>query len=583
MSRLAKLDGDPRPLFATIRPALPHSQQDTRPRRVQTWSVRALILLLGACGLYLAFTLSRHRVFQVDEVEHVHAAFEIATGKQIYRDFPQGHNPLIYAFITPLIDPANPVGSFRASRWVPFIILLATASLGAFAAYRLTGEAASWIAGGLILTHSTMVERGIEIRPDGLLALGTVATLAVELTNWPRRNRVWVEGLVLGATFLATQKAAYVCLGFAFWWGWQALSERRIRLFVEPALLAVLPFLLLLAWLSAKSALGPYLRINVFDAISRVTGQMRTGGPFGPKEYILREGSRNIAFMILSIGSLVTSAWQLARRRVRGNRLLITLLAWLAVATLWLNPYPFPYLHITVIPVLAVLIAVQLTEGWLVRKWRSKTRALLIAALTLVAASATSLPRLARQSHITQTTQLGVLSEVQAITDPTDSVFDLVGLYFRPDAYSLYWMTTPLLERYRAGEFQPLIPTLRESKPAVFMLNYRTRSLPRQEELFLHDHFVHLDGPIFVLGVSIRGLGGSDSQKVDILKTDSYRYQGPLGLLVDGAPFVEGELNEGPHTLSTTQYIQAGRILLSRAAQHQADARPPFEIYPPFD
>ena len=36
---------------------------------------------------------------------------------------------------------------------------------------------AAALAGGLLLLHTTFVERGLEVRPDGLLALGTMSAL----------------------------------------------------------------------------------------------------------------------------------------------------------------------------------------------------------------------------------------------------------------------------------------------------------------------------------------------------------------------------------------------------------------------
>jgi len=544
--------------------------------------LRLLILLPILGGLVLAVTLSRQRAFQVDEVEHIHATYNIEAGRQIYKDFWEAHNPLIYALLRPLVDPSDAIASFRRARWLPLSALLATVLLTAYAAYRLAGEAAGWLGGGLVMTHSTMVERGIEVRPDGLLALAVAGALAIELSSLPIRRRFALSALVLGLGFVATQKAAFVCLGFAAWWAWHAWKRRQLGLLALPASCGLAPFAVQVLVLAHQGVLKSYLQSGVFDSLRR-TGRSLTGGEFGAIPYLVREGAHNPVFSLLAAGVLLLSVWGVFRKRLTPSQVLVTLLAWLSLATLWLNPFPFPYLHVTVIPTLALLMTHQ-TLSLLHKGPGSSSRGpLLVAALVLVAASATSLPRIATRLGNAQGPQLSVLSEVQSVTTPDDTVFDLVGLYFRRDAYPVFVMTGAMMTRYYRGDFPPIIPYLESNHPAVMMLNYRTRALPRKDQLFLRSHYVHLDGPIFVLGASLRNLHPSDSTTFELLKTDAYRYQGPSGILVDGKEFKTGELRAGRHTVTAAGNIEAGRILLDRAARHQTAARSTFELYPAFD
>lgn len=544
--------------------------------------LRFLILLPVLGGLVLAVTLSRQRAFQVDEVEHIHVTYNIEAGRQIYKDFWEAHNPLIYALLRPLVDPADAVGSFRRARWLPLFALLATVLLTGYAAYRLAGEVAGWLGGGLVMTHSTMVERGIEVRPDGLLALAVAGALAIELSPLPMRRRFAMCALVLGLGFVATQKAAFICLGFAAWWAWHAWRERRIGLIALPAACGLAPFVVQLLAFAQQGVLQGYLQGGVLDSLRRVDRTL-TGSQFGPIPYLIREAAHNPVFSLLAALALLLSAWSLFGKRPAAPQVLVTLLAWLSLATLWLNPFPFPYLHVTVIPVLAVLTAQQTLVLVGPRSESAGRRRLLVAALVLVAASATSLPRIATRLGNAQGPQLSVLSEVQSVTTPDDTVFDLAGLYFRRDAYPVFVMTGAMMTRYYRGDFPPIIPYLERNQPAVMMLNYRTRALPRRDQLFLRAHYVHLDGPIFVLGASLRNLRPSESMAFELLKTDAYRYQGPPGILVDGSAFEAGELRAGRHTLTATSEIEAARILLDRAARHQTAARSIFEIYPAFD
>jgi hypothetical protein len=114
-----------------------------RGRRILGAAVAALGLasLLLACGL--AASISWNRSFQVDEVEHIHSAYNWADGRRIYADFWEGHNPLLYLVLRPLVDGEQPTVTYRRARVLMLAILAGTVLMTAFAAGRLAGPPCS--------------------------------------------------------------------------------------------------------------------------------------------------------------------------------------------------------------------------------------------------------------------------------------------------------------------------------------------------------------------------------------------------------------------------------------------------------
>src|SRR5438552_19135896 len=87
----------------------------------------------------------------------------------------------------------------------------------------------------------------MEVRPDGALALCTMAALALELRGRGERlTRSCAEAIALGLGFLFTQKAVFATFGFGCLWLWTAFRERRPRLVVLPVVAWLAPLLLAL-------------------------------------------------------------------------------------------------------------------------------------------------------------------------------------------------------------------------------------------------------------------------------------------------------------------------------------------------
>lgn len=546
----------------------------------------ALVMVAGA-ALALAGSISRHRRFQVDEIEHVHVAYSMRQGALVYADFWEGHNPLLWFFLMPVIDGDDAVASFLGSRVVMAFFWIGIVVASAVAAFRRGGWWAATAAALLLLLHSTFVERGIEVRPDGPLASMVMAALAVELSGLPRFRRFVIEALILSAGFLFTQKGVFFCVAFGLWWSWFALRERRVRLAAVPTLVWAMPVVLMIAVLASLGNLDSYLRTNVYDAGRHVARATEYGVDFGAWTGVLIEGARNRFFLVAAAAALLYSAARLLRERAataagegRGPILMVSIGA---LVYLWANPFPFPYLHVAVIPPLAVLIAVSLADAMRCVSAMPGGRFYQVGALALIAALASidSFPRMARVAGDRMDGQMATLAEVQRITGPEDTVFDLTGLYFRRDAYPVFVMTGNMLRKYQLGGFPPIVPYLRRNAPAVIMANYRTANLPREEIEFFSAHYVPYAGSIHVPGSAIDARRGATG--FEVLKRARFRYRGTGSIRVDGEPFVEGALEAGLHRVDAGSAETRGRIELATPPPFPDPGALPVNLYTGFD
>lgn len=541
--------------------------------RLQT----ALLVGVALFGVALAFVISSNRAFQVDEVETIHAAYNLASGKIIYRDFWQGHHPLLYWLLGGMIPTGEPSVAFLSSRLLGFAMFLTTIVLSGLVAARLGGL--GWLTAALLLMQTTFVERCLEVRPDSLMTLLVVAALWVgSLRDRSALFRSCVQGALLGLAFVATQKAAIASLAFGCVWLVSAFRQRDWRQVVLPCLVWALPFLSMLAVLESQDALEAYILYNLSHPGESIRGNAgASAARFSALGPLVVEGSRNLAFLGAAVGSVGTAFW-LVLRRERSELAPVAVLAVIWIAGLFVMPFPYPYSQVGGLPALAIAIGVAV-PSWIDRPAldeaiRPRVLACVVA-LLVIAQMASSLPRLLREPGRSNDYQLHLLERVTALTDEGDRVFDLAGLYFREDAYPVYLMTGAHYVRYGQGDYPAIAPWLSEHGLSLFLVNYRTRWLSGEDRNFLQSHFVRVEPNIFMSGSALDGLAPGAIKIFEVTRDDRYRFDGEGELFVNGRPFSEGLLERGRYELSTPNGVAHGRIVLAKA--------PPYDGSPGLD
>lgn len=598
--------------------ATPESDASAAPTASRALRAAELTLLCSVgfaliMAAMLAVGVSRNRGFQVDEVEHIHVAYNIRDGRVPYADFWEGHNPLLHVLLVPVVDVDDAVASFQRARMVTLLLLLATVAMGAVCARRLGGNVAAAITAALLLLHSTFIERGMEVRPDIGLALCAMIALALQLSQRPVLHRYCWQALALSAAFLFTTKAVFICFAFGVVWLWSAVRDRRPALVAVPMAVWLAPVIAMIAVFAIAGNLDEYWDYNVRDALFHAGRSADFS--FSPWKYMGREVGRNRVFVaaaVVGIGYGFAVGWGRSRRArswgagvlavllllaLRADSFLVTFfgvatvaatavifrdlhvdnpaghrmaaaVAAVALATLWLNPFPFPYLHVSVVPLLAVPAGLVIARVLDAHELGSRRLVRLgFVAGSIVAIGWTSAGRLIDKAEDTTEYQFANLTALQDATEPDDRVFDMVGLYFRPDAYPVFTMTGVMAKRYKKGKFPRMVPELRDHRVVAFIRSYRSRWLGGKEKAFIRGHFVRYAGSVYVLGTKVPPLSPGQVIKFVALKDKQFRYDGSGEILVDGQPFTTGLLTRGEHTITVTQPIAGGKLILASTSR----------------
>lgn len=184
----------------------PVSRKEPRPFY---WAVGVLLVVLLALGGLLRLANIQHAEFEVDELQHLHAAYMVSRGEVPYQDFFEHHTPLFYLvgglFIDPESADTDTIFRFRTASLLAHVVTLALGTVIA-------------ALGGAPAAFSVLVFLLLEIFS---FAWGTLTFLdsfaapllllsALILSARPRALASHLAaGLLIGAAILLTQKAIF--------------------------------------------------------------------------------------------------------------------------------------------------------------------------------------------------------------------------------------------------------------------------------------------------------------------------------------------------------------------------------------
>jgi hypothetical protein len=414
-----------------------------------------LAALVAAClaALLLGFVATPlDRRFDTDEFQHLQMGWLIHAGVVPYRDFFEHHTPVFHFALQPVfaaLDVAASAGdavlSVRVARVLAralaLLLVVGTFLLGARLGGPLTGAASALSLASL----SFFVQKGLEIRPDHLGALGLVAAVlallaaarapaAAERSAPVQRALFAAAGAATAFALLATQKTlmAWPGLGLALLLAARAgPKDGRARRSVEAAAaaaagaaLAAAPVLL---WFAARGALDEFLRQN-FLLNARWPAQTpvaRMAGLFA---------SENPLLLALAVAGVAAG---LAPAR-RGQALfalapLASLLAGLAVVPIALAQYYF-----LALPFLSVFSGLALATAAARPRGRLGAAAAALLALAVAGSGARHVERARREPR-----GADVLAKLEYVVTQTPASASVLsswspGLIYRRPAF-FYW------------------------------------------------------------------------------------------------------------------------------------------------
>ena len=352
------------------------------PRTIVGPALAIAAALLSARVWFIA-----HRALDLDEFEHVHAAWSVARGLLPYRDFFEPHPPALYFLFAPLFagarvasDPATAVRALIAARAAMWLLTIASVAvvyrLGALVRNRTSAA----IAVVLLATSSQFLESMLEIRPDvpAVLCLLTAIwciTTAEERGRSLRPSVYVVGGLAYGASLLFTQKTLFAAPGLAVALMRMDRRPTRAGLF---AIGALAPLAMTASWFDAEGALAPLW----YDTVT-ITGRLNADG-FSPLPRLVSNVVQQPAIYVLGIAGILAAMRPQPTSPGRHAAIVYTALS--LVAGIFVIGRAYDQYYALLLPLLAVLggaLAGSLEAELSHRRVRAAAAALLFAAAEL--------------------------------------------------------------------------------------------------------------------------------------------------------------------------------------------------------
>jgi len=472
--------------------------------------VSAVTALLGL--LYASLYLAADRIFQVDECYNIRVAYELATQQagwvavDLYQyllsHLVQGGHRSIDWFLQ---------GRFLMVEVFWVNVLLLTLATGA----RITKPAGlCTLLGAATLTP--LWDYGFELRHDNLLLTGLLILWCAV-----RHGRKNILILILGGAvgvfslLLATKAAIYV-LPLTL-----ALLLSSVR--EGPAR----KWRLIVGWVAGGAGtlallLITYGRSGFFDhylhGVTGIATMTVDGARFGPWKTLGRLLAQTPLLTAVTVAGLVTLGLEFWRNRKTASLWSSPMpeasLFLVAVVTLCINPTPYPYNLINIVPFM-FLFAYRFGTSVLVRLWEKPELRVMIVA---VVAFTHFVPfAAATQRHVDRPNgrQESLMSLSEQLSDPIkDPVFDGIGMVpTRPVIAPGVYLHGLSAQRWRTGQGTTMRRLLEKNPPVAVIRSYRTSWLPQQDHDFIASRYVALADDLLVLG-KILPQGGGEMQIV---------------------------------------------------------------------
>lgn len=176
-----------------------------------SWRQVGLLLLLLLCLALRGVAIQREPI-ELDEFEHLHAGYLVASGQVPYQDFFQMHTPLFYFVAGQLIDPVSAnFDTVLSFRWLSLAAHVAVLGLAAALAWQ-SSRAAGMLAVVFLLTEIFSFAWGSLVFLDSF-ATPLIVLSALLLVRAPRgRGAHLMAGILLGTAVMLTQKAVFPAL-----------------------------------------------------------------------------------------------------------------------------------------------------------------------------------------------------------------------------------------------------------------------------------------------------------------------------------------------------------------------------------
>lgn len=492
----------PQPAAAAARPRA--------QKRVSVLTVTSCLILAAGLALlgWFSFNLAAMRIYQVDECSNVWSAHMIAVGESI-----PGMD--LFQLILSRVMPAagQSADFFAAARELSLMVFWLNWLLLAMA----TGEkilSRRWlIALAFAATLAPLWDFGFEVRHDNLLLAGILLMWGVVRFQPPRLGAFFFLGACfVGLEFLSVKAVMYTfpisaavlvfprpgaCRPawkrFAAWFAGGLLAFVGLRLIFRMA------------------GLGHDYLATV-EGVASVPSQAQRFWPFDlTLSRLLFQTPLLVAVTIAAIIACAATLFRERRAALNWDGILPeTLLLGVALTALFVNPNPYPYNLLHVVPY-AFLLAYR--HGSTL--WKQIPQRSAFAPLAVSVVAFTHLVPFGVTTHrhwaMTNFRQEQLMHLTEDLTDPArDTYFDGIGMVPSRTYFDIRGFIHGQTVRNLVNGTGPHIrDMLAEHPPSVVILSYRTDWLPDEDQEFLRERYVPMADDFMVLGTLLPAGGGT--------------------------------------------------------------------------
>jgi len=456
--------------------------------------LRARVLAIATTVFAAGSWFLVHRRFDIDELEHAHAAWCVAQGLIPYRDFFEHHPPALYLLSAPLFRAMSPGDAFdRAAQTL--VMCRAAMWLLAVVAIMLTHRLATYVVGPvatatgvwavfLLATSFQFLNTTMEFRPDVPAVVCVLAALVCALeaqrSNSPVQ-RWWLlaAGAALGASLLFTQKAIFAAPGVVVF---VSMTGRRGILTFGIGLM--IPIAMVAGWFAANGAVVALVDGTIMRNVAINTDRS------SPLPGLLASLLRNLPLYGFGLAGAI-KAWRV-KRTGAPSILLATLLSLGAGVVLIGRVYDQYYL--LMLPLLAVFGAAAIAE-WSARRPGSTgwiPGAVGVAAIVL-------LPGVVMTRYESNDRQLADMHLAMDQVRPDETV--LSGIpgagTFRPHAWYYFFLVGPFAN---ATDLDALRLALDggQIRPRLVVFDAAVQTMPTSVLQYLRAHYRPLRDDLYI-------------------------------------------------------------------------------------
>lgn len=501
------------------------------------------VLWLGWFSLQLAAT----RIYQVDECMEVYVAHVLASAPD---KAAAGHVTLFQIVISWLLPKsANSVTLFEGARlgmlvlfWINWILLACATGERLFSRRWLVA-----LAGAASLVP--IWDYGFEVRHDNLLLTGLLLMWCV-VRAAPRRVLTYIFLGVIAATleFVAFKSFVYALpisfLALAFPRVVGSTSRWKLSAAWAAGALATLGLF--------RIALGLAGLWNLYLAGFGFLSTAAAGGStrFWPTLLFSRLLTETPLLLALVAAGLFAVGIECGKQGKRSwswdGMLPETALLLIALVALLINPAPYPYNFLHLVPYAFLFVFKYATRLWDEEFHHRERLWAVLAGLIVFAHVVPFTVAVRRHLDWPNEQQERLMTLAESVTDPVkDPVFDAVGMVpTRPIIDNHAFLHSLNFESFIHGP-GPQIRDLLAARPAAVIIpNYRTDWLPPADQDFIKSRYVTLADDFLVLGTMLPAGGG----EFEIVHPGRYRL----------APLASSDL-EGTYKADMQGYLESAR------------------------